>query len=219
MPSRNRVKLYYENAYYHIYNRGVNKKIIFVDDEDYRVFLNLLKRYVDEQPHKDKKGREYEWLRPNVTLAAYCLMPNHFHLLAYQRDANGITRLLRAVCTAYSGYFNKKYKRVGPLFQGVFKATDISSDDYLLHISRYIHLNPKQYRTWQYSSYLNYLRKKQNSWLDPSSILDLFNGDSYEDFVADYEDHKAMLDEIKYSLADYVSEVSKVGPWKRGAGL
>src|ERR1043166_5683188 len=123
MASRNLEKIYLEESVYHIYNRGINKRRIFLEDVDYAVFLNLLKRYLDKEPTKDRKGREYEWLHNRIELLAFCLMPNHFHLLLYQKDPEAMTRLLRGVCTSYTGYFNKKYKRMGPLFQDRFKAS------------------------------------------------------------------------------------------------
>ena len=202
MPSRNRVKQYTENGFYHVYNRGVNKQIIFRESDDYHVFLNLFKRYLSTNPVVDKKGREYPWLKQEIELMAYCLMPNHFHLLLFQIDREAMTKLLRAVCTSYTGYFNKKYGRVGPLFQGVFKASLISSEAYLQHISRYIHLNPADYLAWEYSSLRYYLGQKTADWLNPGLILEMFNDTSYLDFLADYGEHKKMLEEIKYELAN-----------------
>ncbi|OGL40319.1 hypothetical protein A3J32_02480 [Candidatus Saccharibacteria bacterium RIFCSPLOWO2_02_FULL_46_7] len=202
MPSRNRVKEYVPDSYYHIYNRGVNKRRIFIDDQDYAVFLNLLKRYLDSKPTKDKQGREYGWLYGHLELLAFCLVPNHFHLLIYQRDPTAMTHLLRGVGTSYSTYFNKKYKRVGPLFQERFKASRISKDEYLQHISRYIHLNPENYRTWEFSSLPYYLGKKQSDWVRPKMILDLFESDEYENFVSDYLSYKRELDGIKHELAN-----------------
>lgn len=202
MPGKNIVKTYVADGYYHVYNRGVNKQDIFKDDDDYRVFLNLFKRYLDDVPHKDNKGREYIWLHEQITLAAYCLMPNHFHLLIMQKEPDAMTQLLRNVCTTYTTYFNKKHKRVGSLFQGVYKASRITNDAYLQHISRYIHLNPDDYKSWDYSSYKYFLGKAKAAWISPKLILDMFEGESYADFVADYEDHKQMLDEIKSELAN-----------------
>ena len=202
MASRNRLKVYIPEAYYHIYNRGVEKRTIFLDYSDYRVFLNLLKRYLDIEPTKDRSGRDYEWLHDRLELLAYCLQPNHYHLLIYVHDDKAMTRLFRGVNTAYSGYFNKKYKRVGPLFQDRFKAVQVTSDAYLLHISRYIHLNPRDWQRWQYSSLPYYLNRKTAGWVQPKRILDLFNGD-YLDFVSDYEEQKKIMDELKRSLANY----------------
>lgn len=202
MPSKNRVKVYAPDSHYHIYNRGINKRRIFLDDDDYAVFLNLLKRYLDEAPVKDNKGREYDWLHNHVKLQAYCLMPNHFHLLIYQISPEAMTRLLRGVSGAYTTYFNKKYRRIGPLFQDRYKASLISSEEYLQHISRYLHLNPDDYKTWPYSSLEYYLGRKTAGWLSPDLILDLFVAGEYKGFVSDYEAHKKALDEIKSELAN-----------------
>lgn len=205
MPSRNILKTYAPDCYYHIYNRGVAKQTIFHDEEDFAVFLNLLKRYLDIYPHKDNKGREFEHLRGRIELLAYCLMPNHFHLLALLHDPSALTKLLRSICTAYTGYYNKKYKRVGTLFQGRYKATIISSDSYLQHISRYIHLNPKDYSSWPYSSYKAYLGKQTITWLQQERIMELFDSSpkKYEHFLADYENYKESLSQIKYELANH----------------
>lgn len=202
MPSRNRLKVYVPEAYYHIYNRGLNKRVIFKDDYDYSVFLNLLKRYLSGEPIKDKQGRLYESLHGEIELLAFCIMPTHFHLLVYQKDSQAMTKLLHKITTSYTAYFNKKYKRSGPLFQDRFKASRISKDDYLLHISRYIHLNPKDYTNWQYSSLDYYVNKKKTDWVMPGRILDLFGNDNYLAFLKDYEAHKKMLDEIKDQLAN-----------------
>ncbi len=203
MPSRNRVKEYESGAFYHVYNRGVNKRRVFLDEEDYKVFLNLLKRYLDKTPTKDLKGREYEHLYDKVELLAFCLMPNHFHLVLYQTEQQAMTHLMRGVCTAYVNYFNKKYKRLGPLFQGVFKASRITSDAYVQHISRYVHLNPKDYRGWEYSSLPYYYASKKAYWVRPERILEMFDSlAEYDRFLRDYEDQKRVMDELKYELAD-----------------
>jgi putative transposase len=202
MPSKNRIKTYAPDTYYHIYNRGVNKQVIFREPADYNVFLNLLKRYLGEKPQLDKSGREYPWLKGELQLLAFCLMPNHYHLLIHQETTESMTKLIRGIGTSYTMYFNKKYKRTGPLFQERFKAVMISRDEYLLHISRYIHLNPDEYKQWEYSSLPYYLGKKHAAWITPELILNLFEASDYMQFLADYEDHRRMLKEIAYELAD-----------------
>lgn len=202
MPSRNRVKDYVPDSYYHIYNRGVNKRTIFKDTQDYAVFLNLLKRYLSKEPQKDKNGREYDSLFGDMELLAFCLMPTHYHLLIYQYQPKAMTALIRRIGTTYSTYFNKKYSRVGPLFQERFKASRIINDNYLLHISRYIHLNPEEYKNWEFSSLPYYLGNKKADWMVPGKIIELFEGDDYSEFLADYEDSKRILDEIKEELAN-----------------
>jgi putative transposase len=203
MPSRNSRKIYLTETFYHLYNRGVNKQRIFLDDGDYAVFLNLLKRYLDSRPAKDNKGREYPWLHNDVELLAFCVMPNHFHMLIYLKSEGAVHNLLKNVCGSYTIYFNKKYHRLGPLFQDRFKASMILRDNYLQHISRYIHLNPKNYESWEFSSLSYYLGTKQADWIQPARILELFSSaEDYANFVADYESQKAILDELKQELAD-----------------
>jgi putative transposase len=203
MPAKNAVKVYVNNCFYHAYNRGVNKRAIFLDGRDYIVFLNLLKRYLAPSHEVSRSNTTYPNFSKDVELLAFCLMPNHFHLLLYQLHDKGITELMRSLTTSYSMYFNHRYNRVGPLFQGKFKARMINRDDYLHHISRYIHLNPKEYATWPYSSLPYYRGEYSAPWIKPQRILELFDNQSaYMDFVKDYEEQKAILDELKYELAD-----------------
>ena len=157
MPAKNSIKQYLENGYYHIYNRGVEKRTIFLDSQDYAVFLSYLKSYL--LPKKEKKLMEklshptiscrerdkiLRELRLNnfyndIHLLAYCLMPNHFHFLIKQAKAESIDRFMNSLCTRYTMYFNRKYKRVGSLYQDVYKAVLVSSEPQLLHLTRYIH--------------------------------------------------------------------------------
>ncbi|OVE79276.1 hypothetical protein BVY00_00845 [bacterium G20] len=204
MPGRNINKIYLEDSYYHVYGRGHNKRAIFQDKDDYAVFLNLFKRYLSNRPVQDNKGREYPWLQKEIDLLAFCLMPNHFHALIYQRHPGAMTKLFKSVITTYGMYFNKKNDCLGPVFQGRFKASIIDRDNYLVHVSRYIHLNPEDYKTWAFSSLPFYLGRQEAEWLKPGNILGLFDGlTDYKKFVEDYEDHKKMLDEIKPELANY----------------
>lgn len=205
MPSRNTLKEFQEKAYYHVYNRGVEKRNIFLDDQDYLIFLGLLKKYLAGESHNKKTNRHsFKTVGNKVKLLAYCLMPNHFHLLFYQIDEDGITLLMRRVMTGYVMYFNQKYQRVGSLFQGRYKASLINRDSYLDHISRYIHLNPKNFRAWPYSSYTYYVGNKKAKWLNTTFILDLFQGDKlvYQKFLEEYVDAKADLDLLKWELAN-----------------
>lgn len=203
MPSRNTVKQYVADSCYHVYNRGVEKRNIFLDDEDYAVFLNLLKRYLAPHKESDQWGRLYLNYFNRVELLAFCLMPNHFHLLVWQDQAYDFSRLVQSVCTAYAGYFNKKYSRVGTLFQGVFKGKRIENDQYNLHISRYIHLNPldikRDYREYAYSSLPYYSGKSYADWVRPERVLCLFRGaDDYRAFLEDPSDIKSNQEGIKH---------------------
>ena len=201
MPSKNTVKMYDVDAFYHVYNRGVNKGLVFKDDEDYSVFMHLLKRYLDEDPEKDNSGREYDKLYDDVELVAFCLMPNHFHLLFYQMEIDGITKLMRAVATSYTRYFNKKYDRVGGLFQGIFKAKQIENESYLMHITRYIHLNPEDFMNWKWSSFGAYVGRVPLGWVHPERVLDE-SPERYIQFLGSYRKHKKKSSGIEIFLAD-----------------
>lgn len=202
MPSKNRIKQWAPEQIYHIYNRGNNKQRIFLDEKDYQVFLHLLKRHLQEKSDTDKFGRLYKNWYGDIELLAFCLMPNHFHILAYQTSDIALSSLMRSVTTSYSGYFNHRYSRTGHVFQDVFKASLIDEDGYWQHISRYIHLNPKAWRTWKWSSLPYYLGNKKADWVQPNRVLQTFEGDNYREFIEDYEGHKDMLDELKHMTAN-----------------
>lgn len=210
MPQRNTVKTFIAGGYYHAYNRGVEKRDIFLDDQDYRVFLHLLKYYLSPQDKQQVhplinlqgfvlvRPRPLANLEKEVELLAFCLMPNHFHLLIKQITQTGMSKLMRRLLTTYAMYFNSRYDRVGHLFQSSYKAVLVDKDEYLLHLSRYIHLNPSELTgiilvNYQYSSYAYFLRRKRASWVKPDFILSYFSS-NYEDFVESYaKDAKELL--------------------------
>ena len=142
MPAINTIKERAPESNYHVYARGNNKQIIFIDNSDYDYFLNLLERYFSDELIIGKSGILYPNFINRVEIIAYCLMPNHFHLLLYQFGVMDMEMFMRSLMTSYSKYFNLKYKRTGYVFEGRYKAAIINSDEYLLHISRYIHQNP-----------------------------------------------------------------------------
>ncbi len=156
---------------YHIYNRGHNKQTIFLSNNDFTRYLTRLKEYLKKHP---------------VTLLAYCLMPNHIHLIISQDDEEPIEKFIHRLHTSYTMYFNKKYERVGAVFQGRFKAKPINTDEYLLHVSRYIHLNPSELssqgrtlslslRRYPWSSYKEYVKDIKNIFSNPNRILNYFS--------------------------------------------
>jgi len=221
MPSKNVVKSFDADAMYHVYNRGVNKQIIFTDKRDYAVFLSFLKyalmsddenrqqSFVDSSllSEAQRFNMRREGLADRVVLVSYCLMPNHFHLLLYQYDSEAITKLMRSIATGYSIYFNKRHKRIGSLFQGVYKASHIDSDDYWLHISRYIHLNPLdiglRYQDYDYSSYKFYIGEAAAEWVKPEKVMASFGSvREYSHFVKDHIPHRNDLKEIQHLLAN-----------------
>lgn len=144
-----------------------------------------------------------------VAFNAYCLMPNHFHFLLKQERDGGISEFISKLINSYTKYFNTKYKRVGPLLQGQFKAVHIDSDEQLLHVNRYIHLNPsvaylvKMLRDYRWSSYPEYLAKGLGI-CEKDNILNQFIGNkSYENFVLDQEDYGRTLSSIQHKLIDF----------------
>jgi putative transposase len=215
MPQRHRIKTYVKDGYYHVYNRGVEKRKIFLDKQDYNVFLSLLKYYLSPSNQSiEHPLTGYDKLKPirirpltnissEVDLLAYCLMPNHFHLLLKQKTKDGMTKLMRRVSTVYAMYFNKRYNRVGTLFQGRYKAALITKDTYLLHISRYIHLNPAELSVtgtdpvnYPYSSYKYYLREKHADWLKPDFILEFFINKDRLPFLLSYPSYSKFLEQF-----------------------
>lgn len=220
MPSRNVYKIFVKDGFYHVYNRGVEKRKIFLDKQDYQVFLNNLKIYLSHPPDpKDLKSnftlkgttfkgipRQPKNYYKKIELLAYCLMPNHFHLLIKQNDKNSMKDFMQSLIIKYSMYFNKKYKRVGQLFQGRYKAVLVDKDNYLLHLSRYIHLNPLKITSnllGAHSSYGDYLGNNKSEWVNTGILLKYFDNltipeirkyNSYRKFVEEYSvDSKNIL--------------------------
>lgn len=217
MPSRNTVKIYVANGIYHIYNRGVEKRKIFLDEEDYKVFLYYLKSYLlpleqQVKPPRGIKCLDNFILHKEIKLFVYCLMPNHFHLMLKQLREKTIIEFMRRLSNAYVEYFNKKYERVGSLFQGRYKAILVDKENYLLHLSRYIHINSlelfedqkdkfEKLRKYPYSSYLDYIGKKNSKWISREEIMNYFENtkdvtgfSTYQSFVEEYqEDNGAIL--------------------------
>jgi putative transposase len=204
MPSKSAIRVDASDAYYHLYLRGANKQPIFGEQDDYDYFLKLLSRYLSKSIEVSKTGETYPNFRKSIQLLAYCLIDNHFHLLVYQNVSGSITKLMRSLLTSYSMYFNLKYKRTGPLFEGRYKSSLIYNQDYLEHISRYIHINPRYWRRYPNSSLGYYLNNDPPEWLQPNKIAKLFKSSrEYLSFISDYEGHKLMLKQIKRNLADY----------------
>ncbi len=170
------------NYFYHIFNRGVDKRIIFLDYFDFKRFIEILKEFNQDGPthlsfirESKKMGKIIEVDQaagPLVRVICFCLMPNHFHLLLKQEADGGIPLFIQKICTGYSMYFNKKYKRSGTLFQGRFRSVAVDNDAQLLHLTEYIHSNP-----------LALLENKQK--LPASQILKRYEWSSYADFVGE----------------------------------
>lgn len=137
-------------------------------------------------------------------------MPNHFHFLVRQLRDNGVSIFMSQLINSYTKYFNTKYKRIGALLQGSFKAVHIEFEEQLIHLSRYIHLNPvvsgivKNPESYQWSSYLKYIRKI-NGFCSPAQVLNLFPSTlKYKQFVTDQIDYGITLEILKHQTIEEV---------------
>jgi len=168
---------------YHIYNRGVEKRKIFLKEADYKRFLALL--YVcngTKSAHLATQGTSLEKVgnvergEPLVDIAAYCLMPNHFHLIVKEKDTGGISRFMQKLTTGYTMYFNTRTDRTGALLQGTYKAAHAKDDRYLKYLISYVHLNPVKLiePKWKENKIKNKKRAKQ--------FLDEYQHSSYPDY-------------------------------------
>ncbi|HUO55855.1 MAG TPA: transposase [Candidatus Paceibacterota bacterium] len=200
--------------FYHIYNRGVDKRAIFLSRDDYRRFIRLLFCANSEKAfvYRDIKDIPFSKIvrtKPLVAIGAWVLMPNHFHLLVREVEESGISRFMEKLLTAYSAYFNKRYGRVGSLFQGRFAAQHSDTEEYLKYLFAYIHLNPvkliepdwkevgikdfaqtKRFITdYAYSSFSDYLHdeREESGILTKKEFPEYFlNNKDFTDFIFDW---------------------------------
>ncbi len=214
------------NHIYHIYNRGVEKRNVFIEDKNYLRFIHDLCEFNDtasaipsnvkfslRNPSQiDSTNLEHcleveplnsekrKTKKPLVEILAFCLMPNHYHLLVRQFVDNGVVKFMQKLGTGYTMYFNQKYERVGPLFQGRFKAVLLERDGHLLHLPYYIHLNPVELiepkwkdrkirnlkkvtrflESYRWSSYPDYIGKKNFPSVTSREFLTDIVGDTKE---------------------------------------
>jgi REP element-mobilizing transposase RayT len=175
---------------FHIYNRGNNKEKIFFDEQDYRAFLfrfGLCLGFTEKELNKEKlTSMPYSRIRinnsakNNFKLHAFCLMPNHFHLLIEQVGDVPISSLMLKLCTSYARYINKKYERSGHIFQDCFKAVLIENNPQLMWTSSYIHMNPvkdkiaKHPAEYLWSSYNDYASNRNLSIVNKEFLLSTF---------------------------------------------
>lgn len=212
--------------YYHVYNRGVDKRLIFTEQHDHQRFVALLylcnsNSPVDINEHfreGNKFSEIFSMKRAGtlIDIGAYCLMPNHFHLLLHEKTDGGVTKFMSKLSTAYSMYFNKKNDRTGALFEGRFKATHADTDEYLKYLFSYIHLNPikiidstwkengltdrtaaKQYLLdYAHSSYHDYTQtsRRESSILNKSAFPQYFSSfNDFEQYVDEWLSFKDIL--------------------------
>ncbi len=202
------------NQIYHIYNRGSEKRRIYEERGDYKRFLKTIRYYQLEGPKpKLSHFSKLNSLKPDpskkiVEIICYCLMPNHFHLMLKQIKEGGISEFMRKMGNSYTRYYNVKHNRIGPLLQGEFKAVLVESEEQLVHLSRYIHLNPyiayfcKSLDGYEWSSYREYVYGiNETCFKEP--ILSLFKSSpDYKQFMLDHSDYARELELIKHQLVD-----------------
>jgi putative transposase len=211
--------------FYHIYNRGVELRPIYKTKIDYERFLELMKYYRFHNTNlcfskfkelsKDKRHEYYNELetenRKNAEIICYCLMPNHFHILIQQIQTNGITNYLRKFQNAYTKYFNKKYQRTGPLFQGTFKSVLIESEEQLFHVFRYILLNPyssaivdnlKNLINYPWSSIGEYLLGKTGMCFKETIHQKFKIKRTLKEFIFNQADYQRRLENIKHLVLE-----------------
>src|SRR3989344_1611931 len=152
MPAKFRIKQYKAGGIYHIYNRGLDGRSVCDDETDFVTFEKLLRQYLtgtqveDDRYKSDKPSivlrKQRMSLTGQIEMVAYCLMPDHIHLLVRQKTADAITKLMRRVMTAYVMAYNLRHKRRGPLFEMAYRAVLVDTEEKALHLTRWIHLNP-----------------------------------------------------------------------------
>ncbi|OHA27320.1 MAG: hypothetical protein A3C06_00515 [Candidatus Taylorbacteria bacterium RIFCSPHIGHO2_02_FULL_46_13] len=181
--------------FYHLYNRGVEKRTIFLNERDYTRFLVLLYVANNEETihvsnYKSFSKTDFFAIPRGKTLVdigAYCLMPNHFHILVKEKVGNGTSAFMQKLLTAYTMYFNKKYNRRGTLFEGPFRAKHVEEDQYLMYLFSYIHLNPIKLidRDWKEHG----IRDKKKA----EKFLSSFTHSSYLDYIGTARPPEAIL--------------------------
>lgn len=188
-------KQFAPGAIVHAYNRGNNKEKIFFEEQDYKSFLfrlGLVLGFTNEElngtesislPHS--RIRITKAVRDDFILHAFCLMPNHFHLIIEQKNESSTSKLILKLCTSYAKYLNKKYERIGHVFQDQFKSVIIESNEQLMWLSAYVHMNPvnsglvKAPYEHEWSSYKDYIEKRNLPFLNTDFIKSIF-GPNFE---------------------------------------
>jgi len=215
MPRKPR--LHYEGALYHVLTRGNNKQRIFTTEQEYSTFLAYLKALKKKKP---------------FYLLAYCLMPNHVHLLIKVED-EPLSAIMQRLLVRYTKYFNVRNRKEGHLFQGRYKATICRKENYLLQLVRYMHLNPIRAKIvedasgWRWSSHLQYMCGSKNMMVDEDEVLKCFSDDKsearamYKRFMGDFEKNEPGKEQYPDSFVPYPDKEEYVEKQKdmNGSGI
>lgn len=188
---------------YHVVNLGIEKKLIFIDKKDLDRFIQLIDYYRFENPsvrfsfRKRSTSALEEKQHPLVTILCYTMMPDHFHLILEEKGEGNVSKFLSLVTNSYTKYFNARYKRSGPLFQGVFKRELIHTPDHFMQVAAYIHTEPvkkgivENIKKFPFSSYLEYIGVKQG-FCSTQTLLEHFAS------VQEYE--KSIMQQLSKTL-------------------
>lgn len=201
---------------YHVLNRSVQDIPIFKGQREIDIFLEATKFYLQTSPptkyshYRTSRDRFPIRLDQNlVTIINFCVMPNHFHFTLRQEEDNGIRHFIQRLSNSFAHYFNTKYNNRGPVFEGNFKAIRVETDEQLLHLSRYIHLNPvtayivEKPEDYFFSSYRIYIEKEKSEITNPSLVLNQFSSpNDYRNFVLSQKDYQRNLEKIKHILLE-----------------
>lgn len=209
---------------YHVFNRGIDRRSIFTGKREFERAKQLIKFYRHKEipirysqillQHEELRNKILEGVFKSerlVDILSYCLMPNHFHLLIKQLEDNGVSKFVSNFTNSYTKYFNTKSKRNGPIFEGVFKAVHVETEEQLIHLTRYIHLNPvassivpeNRLNDYLWSSYPEYLFPSNDGIAEKKMVLDLFkSAASYKEYVEDQIDYAKELDSIKHLVME-----------------
>lgn len=221
MPSNRKIVLA-NGEYYHLFNRGVERRPVFTNRHEFSRAMDLVNFYHFDKPTLRyskylalDEGRRRNFLASlkdkAVEIIAFCLMGNHFHFLIRQVKEGGSSKFMANFMNSYTKYFNTKYQRVGHLFQGAFKAVHVETDEQLLHLSRYIHLNPitsfkvkpQELKDYQWSSYPSYIENSDVKFVNKDIVMSFFKKSfKYEEFVLDQAGYAKKLKTIEHQTID-----------------
>lgn len=207
MPSVYYQRNFYPTCYYHIYNRGAHQRLLFHDARDYNTFTQILRYYllhpvgtppsiINRRQNKVTNLVEKTSIPAQLPyrLLAYCLMPNHFHLMLQQVDEKiTISNLMRRLSIGYAMYYNSRYHHSGTILQGRYKNILIENEMQWLYLTKYIHRNPAHNKQsyelcnqdlahYPYSSYQNYLGTRSEDWVKTSDVLSRYGNNPYEEY-------------------------------------
>ena len=220
----NRKIVFSNGQIYHAFNRGIDRRNVFTGLRELSRAEELIKYYVCKEPPvsyskflqlpkatRDEVTQQMKKDEKLVNVLAYCLMPNHFHFMLQQNSEKGLSTFISNFTNAYTKYLNTKHERAGPMFEGAFKAVLVESDEQLIHLSRYIHLNPvvssiineDQLPSYRWSSYPSYISEPEEGVVNSTLVISMFKSkDKYKEFVLDQVEYGKKLEAIKHLILE-----------------